>query len=49
MQEAIWQLPFQSSNSNKPYVFLNETERFDSAVDHIGWRYVAIVFSNGCD
>jgi hypothetical protein len=49
MQEAIWQLPFQSSNINKPYGLLNETKRFDSAVDDIGWRFVSIAFSNDCD
>ena len=49
MQEAIWQLPFQSSNINNPYGLLNETKRFDSAVDDIGWRFVSIAFSNDCD
>ena len=49
MQEAIWQLPFQPSNMNKPYVLPSHTKRFDSAVNHIGWRYMAIVFSLECN
>jgi len=32
MQVSHWQLLFQSSNNNKPYVFLNPTKRFDSAL-----------------
>ena len=49
MQESIWQLAFQSLIGDKPYVLLNETQRFDSGVDHIGWPFVAIVFPLGCD
>jgi hypothetical protein len=49
MQEGFWQLPFQSSSSNKPYVLLSEMKRFDSAVDDIGWRSVANVFPLDCD
>ena len=49
MQTGSWQLLFQSADINKPYVLHNETKRFDSAVNHIGWASVAIMFPIDCD